>query len=76
MGRYHVNTLQLNTRVSALIFLVALKAGSLWDRYKAGWFSGWVLASTEGHAESCNVDESNKRFVLGRRAKGITHRLI
>ena len=49
---------------------------SLFGADKASRFLGQVLASSEGHIESCNVDESNKRFTLGRLAKDLIHRTV
>lgn len=51
---------------------------SPWSQISSGQirsavFLGWVLAFTEGHAESCNLVKSHKRSMLGRLDGGLTH---
>lgn len=75
MGRCHANTSQLNTRALAPMFSVPCEAGSLWGG-QSRLVLGWVLASAEGHTESCKLDESDKRCVLGRLAKGLTRQSV
>lgn len=54
-----------STHVHRLQFFHSPAKLGLFGAAKASWFWGWVLASTEGHTESCDLDESDKRFMLG-----------
>jgi len=53
-------------------FRSPMKLG-LFGADKTGRFLGWVLASAEGPAESCNLNESDKFFMLVKLAKGLLH---